>query len=203
MRLWSCCFGAHRESTRKPAVQAPPPQRSSAAKSQRGRIDPAENWASVRSAFLEGIGSACTHEAGTARTGFKKAAAGFVDNNRSQVLAASKVVTYLDETCEKRRRICGRPLGSGAAGRFRGRNQCPGVVGECATGLSRQYRCHPQILSGAAVGAKKYSWCSAPNTALACTATSSPKRCRDLEQRLIRISGGESGTPGPNAICGR
>jgi hypothetical protein len=76
------------------------------------------------------MGSACTHEAGTARTGFKKAAASFLNNNRSHVLAANKVVTYLDETCEKRRRICGRALGSGAAGRFRGRNQCPGVVGE-------------------------------------------------------------------------
>src|ERR1035441_3589254 len=90
----------HRDSTRKPAVQAPPPQRSSEAKSQRGRIDPAENWASVRSAFREGIGSACTHEAATARTGFKKAAASFFDNNRSHVLAVSKVVTYLDEACE-------------------------------------------------------------------------------------------------------
>ena len=108
-------FSAHRESTRKPAVQAPPPQRSSEAKSQRGHIDPAENWASVQSAFREGIGSACTHEAGTARTGFKKAAAKFIHNKRSHVLAASKVVTYLDEACEKRRGIYGRPLSSGAA----------------------------------------------------------------------------------------
>ena len=50
------------------------------------------------------MGSACTHEAGTARTGFKKAAASFLNTNRSHVLAANKVVTYLDETCEKRRR---------------------------------------------------------------------------------------------------
>src|SRR5450755_285332 len=37
--------------------------------------------------------------------------------------------------------------------------------------------CHPQILSGATAGAKKYSWCRPPSTALAYAATSSRKRC--------------------------
>ena len=39
-------FDLTEQPPRKPAEQAPPPQRSSEAKSQRGRIDPAENWAS-------------------------------------------------------------------------------------------------------------------------------------------------------------
>ena len=86
----------------------------------------------MRSAFLEGIGSNCTHEAGTAGHGFKSAAASLVDDNRSRLPAASKVVTYLDETCEKRRRICGRPWVRALPYRFRGRNQCSGLVGEYA-----------------------------------------------------------------------
>src|ERR1017187_4858574 len=45
----------------------------------------------------------------------QKAAAKFNHNKRSHVLAASKVVTYLDEAYEKRRGIYGRALSSGAA----------------------------------------------------------------------------------------
>jgi hypothetical protein len=44
--------------------------------------------------------------------------------------------------------------------------------------------CHPQILSGATVGAKKYSWWRPPSTAFARTATSSRRRCRDPELKL-------------------
>jgi hypothetical protein len=44
--------------------------------------------------------------------------------------------------------------------------------------------CHPQILSGATAGAKKYSWCRPPSTAFARTATSSRKRCRNRELKL-------------------
>ena len=44
--------------------------------------------------------------------------------------------------------------------------------------------CHPQILSGATIGDKKYSWWRPPSTALARTATSSRRRCRDPELNL-------------------
>jgi hypothetical protein len=66
-----------------------------------------------------------------------------------------------------------------------------------------QLGCHPQILSDAALGAKKYSWCSPPSTELARTATSAHKRWRDLERSLSFLVAGGSGTPGPNAMCGR
>ena len=63
--------------------------------------------------------------------------------------------------------------------------------------------CHPQIPSEVGGGAQKYSWCKPPSTELARTATSSHKRWRDVERGLIFIPGGGSGTPGPNAMCGR
>jgi hypothetical protein len=62
---------------------------------------------------------------------------------------------------------------------------------------------HPQILSELVGDTQKYSWCNPPSTDLARTARSSHQRWRDFEPGLICISGGGSGTPGPNAMCGR
>ncbi len=53
------------------------------------------------------------------------------------------------------------------------------------------------------VGAKKYSWWRPPSTAFARTATSSRRRCRDLELKFGCVAVGGSGKPGPKAICGR
>jgi Cupin-like domain len=76
-------------------------------------------------------------------------------------------------------------------------------VAELSPGDAVYIPCHPQILSDAALGAKKYSWCNPPSTELARTATSWHKRCRELDRGLTFIVAGGSGTPGPNAMCGR
>ena len=69
-----------------------------------------------------------------------------------------------------------------------GRSGCSGVQARkyevAIKKIGGKNGCHPQILSGATAGAKKYSWCRPPSTALAYTATSSRKRCRDLELKL-------------------
>jgi hypothetical protein len=50
--------------------------------------------------------------------------------------------------------------------------------------------------------ASEYSWCNPPSIAFACTEQKSSSRCRDFDNGTGRVVGG-SGTPGPNAECGR
>src|SRR5688572_736484 len=50
--------------------------------------------------------------------------------------------------------------------------------------------------------ASEYSWCNPPSIALASTERKSLSRCREVDNGTIEFAGG-SGTPGPNAECGR
>jgi hypothetical protein len=50
--------------------------------------------------------------------------------------------------------------------------------------------------------ASEYSWCNPPSIGLAWTKRKSSIRCREMDNGAIEFGGG-SGTPGPNAECGR
>ena len=80
---------------------------------------------------------------------------------------------------------------------------CDAFQAQLLTETADPVPCDAQIPDHVTAGTSEYSWCSPPNTDFASTRKPSAIRCRDCGAENTAVLAGGSGTPGPNAMCGR